>query len=196
MFTGIIEEKGIVKSLRLRRNLALLEVISNKVGKSVKTGESISVNGVCLTVTGVHHKILSFDMMKETLGRTNLKDLKPEDGVNLEPALKFGSRMGGHFVTGHIDGVGVIKKRITSANYVELMIALSEKFMRYVVPRGSICIDGISLTVGKNLKDSFSVYLIPHTLKVTTIGRKKAGDTVNIETDLLAKYVFNVRNKK
>jgi riboflavin synthase len=131
--------------------------------------------------------------MKESLDKTTLSSLKPGDKVNLEQALKFGQRLGGHFVTGHVDDLGVISKKVLRPNYVEYQIKVPKAILRYIVPKGSITIDGISLTVGKVEKDHFSVYLIPYTLKVTNLGQKKVSDKVNIETDILAKYVLTVK---
>jgi riboflavin synthase len=131
--------------------------------------------------------------MKETLDATTLKHLVPGKGVNLERAMKAEARIGGHFVTGHVDAVGTIKAVRTLPNYVEYRISIPKVLMRYVVPKGSVAIDGISLTVGEVKKDWFAVYFIPHTLEVTTIGQKKAGDEVNVETDLLAKYILKTK---
>ncbi len=190
MFTGIVEEKGTVSALVRRENLFVLHVKAQKVPLGIKNGDSVSVNGVCLTVTGHKGKVLSFDMMKETLLATTLKDAKPGDSVNLERAMKADSRFGGHFVTGHVDGVGIINRIVKLPNYVEFEIAPPKKFMRYLVSKGSVTLDGISLTVGKVSKNSLSVYLIPATLRITTFGQKKQGDRVNVETDILARYIL------
>ncbi len=144
-------------------------------------------------MTGIKAGCFYFDLMKETLDATTLKSLKAGAKVNLERAMKAEARLGGHFVTGHVDAVGMIKDIRRLKNYVEYRISLSKKLMRYVVPKGSVAIDGISLTVGEVKKNWFAVYFIPHTLEVTTIGEKKVGDEVNIETDLLAKYILKSR---
>ena len=189
MFTGIVEEKGIVQSVEKKNNLFSLSIFANKILKNSKIGDSIAVDGVCLTIVSRRGQTLAFDMMKETIDKTTLKYLKKGSQVNLERSLKFGSRLGGHFVLGHVDGVGFIKKKVALPNYVEFQISMDKKLMRYVVPKGSICVDGISLTVGFVKKNYFSVYIIPHTLKITTLGRKKLLDKVNIETDIVAKYI-------
>lgn len=156
----------------------------------MKIGDSIANDGACLTVTGIKDGCLYFDLMKETLDATTLNHYKAGVLVNLERAMKADARLGGHFVTGHVDAVGVIKDIRTLKNYVEYRISIPKKLMRYVVPKGSVAIDGISLTVGEVKKSWFAVYFIPHTLGVTTIGKKKLGAKVNVETDLLAKYIL------
>lgn len=191
MFTGIVEEIGIVEDVQRQKNLIILRVRTKKVLKGIKKGESLAVDGVCLTVTNIKKNILFFDIMRETLLQTTLGYLRPRDQVNLERALKAADRLSGHFVTGHVDSVGVIKKRISRPNYTELRISFKKQLRPYLVTKGSICVDGISLTVGKVAKDFFSVYLIPFTKKVTTLGFKKEGDKVNLETDILAKYLFH-----
>ncbi|MBF0485765.1 MAG: riboflavin synthase [Candidatus Omnitrophica bacterium] len=193
MFTGIIETISQVMALQKKKNLYVFKVAAPKMFNDVKVGDSIANDGACLTVTSMKGGCFEFDLMKETLDATTLKHLSPGKFVNLERAMKAEARMGGHFVTGHVDAVGVIKKIKTLPNYVEYRISIPQTLMRYVVPKGSVTIDGISLTVGEVKKDWFAVYFIPHTLEVTTIGRKKAGDEVNIETDLLAKYLLKAK---
>ena len=193
MFTGIIEESGIVTNLRPVKNLVTLQVKAKKVTKGLKAGDSVAVNGVCLTATQIKAGTIAFDLMKESLNKTTLGSLKSGDKVNLEQALKFGQRLGGHFVTGHVDDLGVISKKLLRPNYAEYRIKVPKEVLRYIVPKGSVTIDGISLTVGKVAKDHFSVYLIPYTLKVTNLGQKKVADKVNVETDILAKYVLTVK---
>lgn len=190
MFTGIIEEQGTVNELVRRENLYVLSIKADKVVVGTKNGDSIAINGVCLTVTGRRGKILSFDMMKETLLATTLCDLKAGDPVNLERAMKADGRFGGHFVTGHVDGVGMIERIIKLPNYVEFEITLPKKFMRYLVAKGSVALDGISLTVGRVKKQSITVYLIPATLRITNFGKKKSSDKINVETDILARYIL------
>lgn len=193
MFTGIVEAVAKVKALEKRQNLYTLAVEKPKIFNDIKIGDSIANDGACLTVTAVKAGCFYFDLMKETLDATTLKHLAPGKKVNLERAMKADARMGGHFVTGHVDAVGRVKDIRTLPNYVEYRITLRKGLMRYVVPKGSVAIDGISLTVGEVKKGWFAVYFIPHTLEVTTIGSKKAGDEVNIETDLLAKYILKSR---
>ena len=195
MFSGIVEEKGYVVRIDKKENLLILHIRAKKVLKGVKIGDSISVDGACLTITQIKKNIVSFDIMKETIDKTTLKFLKVGSAVNLEGALRVNDRLGGHFVSGHIDGVGVIKKRISKPNYEEFQIAIPKKLSCYLAPKGSVCVDGISLTLGEIRKNVFWIYIIPHTLEVTTLGNKKQGDQVNIETDLLAKYILSARGQ-
>ena len=191
MFTGIIEEMGIVEGISSKKNLSVLKVRVQKVLKGAKKGTSIAVNGVCLTVTDIKKDILEFDIMRETLLKTNLGTLRPKDCVNLERALKANGRIDGHFVSGHVDDMGLIKAKITGENYTELQISTKRNLMKYIAPKGSVCLDGVSLTIGEVRKTYFSIYLIPFTLEVTTLGNMKKGDRINIETDILAKYILN-----
>ena len=191
MFTGIVEEIGTVVELKVKNNLSTLEIHAKKVLEDIKQGDSVAVDGVCLTVVDIKGEMLTFDMMKETLVKTTLGGLKPQGQVNLERALKMSSFISGHFVSGHVDGVGVIKKRIKKENHLELRIQLLKNLRKYIVPKGSVCIDGVSLTIGEVKGDYFSIYLIPYTRHITTLGEKKEKDRVNIETDILAKYVLN-----
>jgi riboflavin synthase len=150
----------------------------------------VSVSGACLTVTAKKGKVASFDLMKETIEKTSLRFLSVTGRVNLELALQASSRLGGHFVTGHVDEVVVIKHIAREKNWVAIGLSSTPLIRKHLVPKGSVTVDGISLTIGKVGKDYFEVYLIPYTLKVTTLGLKKTGDCVNIETDILAKYLF------
>ena len=190
MFTGIIEEQGIVQRIEKKKNLLQLTIHAHKVLKGTKIGDSVAVDGVCLTVTAKDHQSLSFDIMKETIIATTLKHIRPAQKVNLERALTMSRHLSGHFVTGHVDGIGIIQKKITKTNYVEYKIAVPASLRRYIVKKGSISVDGISLTVGEVGRNTFSVYLIPYTFKITSLGMKKELDSVNIETDILAKYVL------
>lgn len=190
MFTGIVEATSKVKALTRKKNLITLFVEAPKLFNDIKVGDSIANDGACLTVTAIKDGCFCFDLMKETLEATTLKYLEGGKEVNLERAMKADARLGGHFVTGHVDAVGVITDIKSLENYVEYRVTIKKDLMRYVVPKGSVAIDGISLTVGEVKKKWFAVYFIPHTLEVTTIGKKKAGDEVNIETDLLAKYIL------
>ncbi len=195
MFSGIVEEKGVVAKIEKKENLLILSIKAKKVLKGVKIGDSISVDGACLTITKMKKNIVSFDIMKETIDKTTLKFLKVGSDVNLEGALRVNDRLGGHFVSGHIDGVGVIQKRVSKPNYEEFQIAIPKHLSCYLAPKGSVCVDGISLTIGEVKKNVFTIYIIPHTLDVTTLGRKRDGDEVNIETDLLAKYLLSARGR-
>jgi riboflavin synthase len=190
MFTGIIEEQGTIQKIVRKDNLAVLFIKADKVLKGTCNGDSIAINGCCLTVTAQKAKVLSFDVIRETLDKTTLGDLKVGSRVNLERAMTAQGRFGGHFVTGHIDGAGVIKNIKKLANDVEFEIVPPKELMKYLVAKGSVTIEGISLTVGKVTKTSFVVHLIPTTLVITTFGGKVAGDRVNVETDILARYIL------
>ncbi|QGG47988.1 riboflavin synthase [Heliorestis convoluta] len=189
MFTGIVEELGKIRDIRKGPRSAQLVVEAQKVLTDVKLGDSIAVNGVCLTVVEFTKDYFVADIMDETLQRTALAQVYRGSYVNLERALRMGDRLGGHIVSGHVDEVGTIKgqKKVDIAVITE--IACSPALLRYVIPKGSIAIDGISLTVVEVLDQSFTVSLIPHTAGETTLGIKKKGDLVNLEGDMLVKYV-------
>lgn len=189
MFTGIIEYIGTIKKIDTKKNLLVFSIDVGPLAKKVRLGNSVSVSGVCLTAAFKKARVVSFDLMKETIKKTSLRSLGVGDKVNLELALQAGNRLGGHFVTGHVDEVAVIKHIAHEKNWVSLRLGISKQNRKYFVPKGSVSVDGISLTVGKVGKDYIDVYLIPYTLKVTTLGLKKTGDCVNIETDILAKYL-------
>lgn len=189
MFTGIIEELGIVKTLGKKGSGYVLSVKAKKIPSDIKIGDSVSVNGACLTVIENVAGILKFDVSDETLKKTNIGELSASDKVNLERSLKVDSRLGGHFVTGHIDCTAKINQKEKIGDTVKIGFSLCADFSKYIVPKGSVAIDGISLTVGEVFKDSFSVYIIPHTLAHTTLAFKKQLDSVNVEFDILAKYV-------
>ena len=193
MFTGIVEEMGTVVGIVSKKNLSVLRVRAKKVLGGTKQGTSIAVNGVCLTVTKRKKDVLEFDIMLETLKKTNLGPLEYGSRVNLERAMKANGRIDGHFVSGHVDDMGAIKAVITGENYTELRIKPKQSLMKYIAPKGSVTLDGVSLTIGDVRKTDFSVYLIPFTLEVTTLGLMAKGDKVNIETDILAKYILNAK---
>jgi riboflavin synthase len=188
MFTGIIEEIGEVKALLRRGNISLLTVKCSKAMEETKTGDSISVNGACLTVVKIERGALSFEVMNDTLTLTNLGSLNPGSKVNLERSLKIGDRLSGHFVTGHIDCVGSIVSRGSRDGNLCYEITLPEKFMGYIAPKGSVALDGVSLTVVDKRANLFSVYIIPHTMANTILQSKTPSCKVNIELDILAKY--------
>lgn len=196
MFTGIIKELGKVRSVSGLGNIYKLSIEAKDIVKDLSIGDSVAVNGACLTLTKKDKNILDFDVMGETMRRTNLRKIKPQDFVNLEDSLKAGSSLSGHFVSGHIDCVGRIKDIKRVADDVSIEVIFPEGYSKLVVDKGSIALDGISLTIGKALKDSVTVYIIPHTLKMTTLGTRRAGDEVNIEFDLIGKYVVNLFEKK
>ncbi len=191
MFTGLVEESGrVIECIVLSRS-ATITVSAPLVSTGTKPGDSIAVNGCCLTVVaiGVDTGVLTFDAVPETLARTNLGCLKPGDRVNLERPLEIGARLGGHFVQGHIDGVGTVLTVTPVENAIVFEIEIPVELSRYVVEKGSITVDGVSLTVAEVRPKSFTVWTIPHTREVTTLGARKPGDPVNIECDLLGKYV-------
>lgn len=191
MFTGIILELGKVISVEKIAQGAKLKIFSEKLIKDSQIGDSIAVNGVCLTVTEIDRtkKVLSFELSYETLKKTTLGELKKDSPVNLESALTLNTKLGGHLVSGHVDGVGVIKKIEKTGDYIKIEIEAPQEVLKYCVPKGSIAVDGISLTVVDLFTNSFSVVIIPHTLKMTTLGFKNVGDSVNLEPDIIAKYV-------
>ena len=189
MFTGIVEELGEVSGRQQSRASSVLTVKGEKVMAGLQEGDSVAVNGVCLTVARIFPAAFYADVMPETLRKTNLHLLKNGEKVNLERALPVGGRFGGHFVSGHIDGTGKIMAEKKEANALLIKISAPAGVMNYLIPKGSIAVDGISLTVVDLGDDFFSVSLIPHTAKYTTLGYKKPGDSVNLEADLLGKYV-------
>ncbi len=189
MFTGIVEELGIVRSLRLLPESGQLTVEGNKVLDGTQVGDSIAINGVCLTVIQQSEREFTVDVMAETLAKTNLAELKSGSRVNLERALQLQTRLGGHLVSGHIDGVGNIR-RISSWGIAQVYeISAPPTLLSYMLPKGSIAIDGISLTVIDVESEYFTVSLIPHTFDQTTLGLKGIRSSVNLETDLIGKYV-------
>ena len=187
MFSGIVEELGEVKSIFRQAKIARIEIKALKVLEDVKIGDSICVNGVCLTVVRKGTESLFFEAIPETLKVSNLGLLKIKDKVNLERSLKVGDRLSGHFVSGHIDCIGLIRSKKYLGNNLCFQIAFPAQFMKYIIPKGSVAIDGISLTIGEKKSNTFSVYIIPHTLKNTTLSFKGPSDEVNIEFDILAK---------
>ena len=187
MFTGIVEETGKVVRAQKRGLVTLIEIEADKVCHDVKIGDSICVDGACLTVVGIKGKVLSFEAIPETLLVTTLKSLKAGAKVNLERALKVGDRLGGHFVTGHIDCTGTIRSRRILRGNLEFQIGIPVPFLKFIIKKGSVAVDGISLTIAATGSGAFSVCIIPHTAEVTTLGSKHAGDKVNVELDMLAK---------
>ncbi len=189
MFTGIIEEIGTVRSLRRGAKSFTLEIEAGKVLEGTRVGDSIATQGVCLTVTRLDKNVFSADVMPETVTRTALGLLRPGDGVNLERAMKLGGRLGGHLVSGHVDATGRIGGRRVDDTALWLTVEAAPSVLRYVVEKGSVALDGASLTVARVDESSFSVSLIPHTQGTTTLYRCRVGDLVNIENDMIVKYV-------
>jgi len=189
MFTGLVEELGKVKQIARGAKSVRLTVAGSKVLADVKIGDSIAVNGTCLTVVDYNRDWFTADVMPETVDRTVLAGLKPGDTVNLERTLRLGDRLGGHLVSGHIDGVGQILAKEQNDNAVIVKIGAGPDVMRYIIAQGSIAIDGTSLTVVNFGLDWFTVSLIPHTAELTTVGLKKTGEQVNLEADVIGKYV-------
>lgn len=195
MFTGIIEDIGTVQSLTKGRNSMELTVRSEKVLEDVHLGDSISVNGVCLTVTSFTKSMFTVDVMPETVKASSIRTLKPGSEVNLERAMSANGRFGGHFVSGHIDGTGTILKKERKENAVYYVIEMQEGLGTYCIPKGSIAIDGTSLTIFGIEGNLLTVSLIPLTHQDTILGRKAAGEMVNIENDMLGKYIIHQMKK-
>lgn len=194
MFTGIIEEIGSVKKIQKGAKSAILSLEAHKVLEDVGLGDSIAVNGVCLTVTKYTRNEFQVDVMHETLDKSSLGTLSIGSRVNLERAMQLGGRFGGHIVSGHIDGSGTIKSIKRDDNAIWYQIETDSKIMKYIIEKGSITIDGISLTVAKVENDNFSVSIIPHTASFTTLNDRKVGDIVNLENDCIGKYVEKMLN--
>lgn len=192
MFTGIVEETGTVRSIEPVEQSIRLTVEARVAAQKVRLGDSIAVNGCCLTVVGLKGRgvrRLEFDLLRETWDRTNLSAVKPGSVVNLERSLAVGGRLGGHFVTGHIDGTGTIQRWERQGKDHILEIAAPREVLQYVVFKGSIAVDGISLTVAGVSRKTFQIWIIPHTYEVTALRERSVGDRVNLEADLLGKYV-------
>lgn len=196
MFTGIVEEVGRVRSMNRRGTAMELEIGCRKVLKDVRIGDSIAVNGVCLTVIRFSDESFSADVMPETMNRTNLGELRIGSPVNLERALAAGDRFGGHFVQGHVDGTGVIEARTPYENAVLFRIGVPERLTRWMVEKGSVALNGISLTLVEVGTRHFTVSVIPHTLEATQLKTAQAGDRVNIECDMIAKYTAKLLGRE
>lgn len=189
MFTGIIEEKGCIRGIRPGARSCILTIEGNRIFSDLKIGDSVAVNGVCLTAAGISGNLFTADVMRETLERSSLGALRIGSHVNLERAMAAGGRFGGHIVSGHIDGTGTISGIEKDDNAIWYTVQAAPELMRYIVEKGSIAIDGISLTVAKITSSTFSVSIIPHTAKETILSEKKTGDVVNLENDVISKYV-------
>lgn len=189
MFTGIVEELGIIVANELGERSARITLTAPHVHEGVQIGDSIAINGCCLTVVAGNGADLAFDAVPETLERTNLGALQPGDKVNLERSLAVGARLGGHFVQGHVDGVGTVLSLQPEDNAVVMEFRVPPALRRYLIEKGSIAVDGVSLTVAEVRPESFTVWVIPHTREITTLGFRNIGDRVNLECDLLGKYI-------
>jgi riboflavin synthase len=196
MFTGIVEETGRIAEFARGTNAWTLRIEARAVLENLAIGDSIAVNGCCLTAAGFDQQHLWFDVLEETRRLTNFKRLGAGGRVNLERSLRFDGKVGGHFVSGHIDGVGLIEVLEQRGDDTFLTVGAAPGSGRYLIHKGSIAIDGISLTVAETEHDRFSVWLIPHTLAVTTLGARKVGDEVNLEFDLLGKYVEKLLQRR
>lgn len=194
MFTGIIEGLGNIVRFDKKttnRSAAKMKIKLGKIAKGLKIGDSVAINGVCLTAVNISKDVAEFEMVGETIKKTNLGSLKSGNKVNIERSLKVGERLEGHFVLGHVDGVGIISKMEKQPNQIKIWAKVPKELSKYIIKKGSVTVDGISLTVVDVLKDQFSVSIIPHTMKITNLGYKKVGDKVNIETDILGKYILS-----
>jgi riboflavin synthase len=194
MFTGIIESMGSVKKFTRHGEDAILDIDASMILEDIKVGDSIAINGACLTVTRKSEREFTADVSAETLSRTNLRLLKPGDRVNLEKALRLNSFLGGHLVLGHVDGLGKILEKVIRSNSVLLGVEIDMELGRLIVEKGSVAVDGVSLTVNRCEKNRFYVTMIPQTARMTTLGIKKVADRVNIETDIIGKYVEKLLN--
>ena len=189
MFTGIVEELGTVKKIKKGANSAVFTIRAEQILDDLKTGDSVAVNGICLTVTACLEDGFTADVMHETLNRSALIQLSLGQHVNLERAMPANGRFGGHIVAGHVDGTGKITEIRRDDNAVWYTIQASPQIMKYIVTKGSVTVDGFSLTVAKVSETDFSISAIPHTVKITVLGERKEGDIVNLETDIIGKYV-------
>jgi len=196
MFTGIIQEVGKVKEITRSTDFAQIEITCGQVLSNLNIGDSIAVNGVCLTATKINTTSFEADVMIKTLELTSLGKLSNSDSVNLELAMLASDRFGGHFVQGHVDAVAVVTKTLVTKDWTQIQIKVSPDLLKYIVAQGSICLDGVSLTVGEVAQDLISVWLIPKTLEKTNFADKKIGDVLNVEVDLLAKHVERLMQSK
>jgi riboflavin synthase len=189
VFTGIVRELGRVVSLEGGREQARLVVAAPGLAPELQTGDSVAVDGCCLTVVGSEEEALAFDLSAETLSRSSLGSLRAEQRANLEPAIRVGEPLGGHYVQGHVDAVGRVRSLVPEGEGVRIWIEVPPDVLRYCVEKGSLTVAGVSLTIAELTDDAVAVALIPHTLEVTTLGNAQPGDAVNLEADVLAKYV-------
>lgn len=196
MFTGIIEEIGTVVNIERGVKSSRITIQGKKIFDDLKTGDSVAVNGMCSTAINITENTFTADIMAESMRRTSLGDLKKGSRVNLERAMQMNGRFGGHIVSGHIDGTGIILSMVREDNAVWVTVSAPDNVMRYIIEKGSITIDGISLTVARVYSDAFAVSIIPHTADETTLLTKKSGERVNLECDIVGKYIEKFTDKK
>ena len=189
MFTGIVEELGNISQIKKTDTGKQFTITAKAIMDDLKVGDSVSVNGVCLTVTTYDESSFNLDLVKETLKKSNLGDLKKGNFVNLERAITLSTRLGGHILQGHVETVGVIMDKVPSGDGATLSVGIDPGFMRYCISKGSIALDGVSLTIASMSENIIKIALIPHTLEMTTLGLKDVGDSLNIETDIIGKYI-------
>jgi riboflavin synthase len=189
MFTGIVEELGNISQIKNTDTGKQFTITAKAIMDDLKVGDSVSVNGVCLTVTTYDESSFNLDLVKETLKKSNLGDLKKGNSVNLERAITLSTRLGGHIIQGHVETVGVIMDKVPSGDGATLSVGIDPGFMRYCISKGSIALDGVSLTIASMSENIIKIALIPHTLEMTTLGLKDVGDSLNIETDIIGKYI-------
>lgn len=189
MFTGIIEELGTIKNIERGSQSIKLSISCIEIMKDIHLGDSIAVNGICLTVSFIGKGFFTADVMPETMRKTNLEKKDVSQKVNLERALKLSDRLGGHFVSGHIDDTGILAEKVREDNATWFTIKAPESILKYIILKGSVCLDGTSLTVAYVDEECFKVSLIPHTSDITTLGEMAIGDKINIECDIIAKYI-------
>lgn len=195
MFTGLIEEVGKIKQITQKNDGVVLTIEVNKVNHGTNIGDSIAVNGVCLTVVEINHNILRFDVSTETIKRSNISKLKTNDPVNLERAMMAGSRFGGHIVQGHVDATGYVYSIKPIGDHTEVEITIPSQYMDYVIEKGSLAVDGISLTINYIKNNNILINIIPHTFENTNLRYRKVGDEVNLEFDILGKYVVQMMKR-
>ena len=189
MFTGIVEELGNISRIKKTDTGKQFTITAKAIMDDLKVGDSVCVNGVCLTVTASNESSFNIDLVKETLKKSNLGNLKKENFVNLERAITLSTRLGGHILQGHVETVGVIMDKVPSGDGAMLSVGIDPGFMRYCISKGSIALDGVSLTIASISENILKIALIPHTLEMTTLGLKDVGDSLNIETDIIGKYI-------
>ncbi len=192
MFNGIIYKQGLIKEVKFLKESLIIGIKSNIIFRQSEIGSSVCCNGVCLTLTKIKKKIIFFYLSKETLKRSNFKNLKINDKVNIEKSLRYGDKISGHFTQGHIDSTGVINGILVKDSTWFVKVKIAHIFRKYLIDKGSICLNGVSLTISNIFKDGFEVTIIPHTLKLTNLGSLKKNDLINIEYDILSKYVLNI----